>query len=71
MVDAYSCGGCGAEETKCHHIDPKKPVEFYEHRGQLYYRNVHGVKPFELSAVEDPAYPSAAHNPDWAMTFNG
>lgn len=70
MVESYSCGGCGAEEGKCHHIDPKKPVEFYESGGRLYYRNVHGVKPFELSAVEDPAFPSAASDPAWADSFS-
>lgn len=69
MVEEYSCGACGADEGKCRHIDPKKPVEFYEDKGLLHYRNVHGVSPFELSAVEDPAYPSAAHNPDWAMSY--
>ena len=70
MVDEYSCGACGAEEGRCHHINPKKPAEFYEKDGLLHYRNVHGVAPFELSAVEDPAFPSAAHNHEWSMTFN-
>lgn len=69
MVEEYSCGCCGADEGHCNHINPKKPVEFYEDKGQLIFRNVHGVKPFELSSVEDPAYPSAASDPNWAKDF--
>ena len=59
MVETYTCSCCGAEEGNCRHINPKQPVEFYEEGGILIFRNVHNIKPFELSNVLDPAYPSA------------
>ncbi len=68
-VNHYSCGYCGALEGKCQHIDPKKPVEFYEIDGVLVFRNVHGVTPFEFSSVADPAFPAAIHRHDWAMAY--
>lgn len=69
-VDSYSCAYCGKPEGECIHIDPKKDVEFYEMDGYIIYRNVHGIKPFELSAVEDPAFPSAIGNHDWSMRYS-
>lgn len=65
MISTYTCSLCGKEEGDCRHINPKTPVEFYEENGILVFRNVHEIKPFELSAVCDPAYPSAISNHDW------
>ena len=59
MVDSWGCSYCGAGEGKCNHIDPKKPVNFYELNGKLVYKNVFGINPFELSIVADPAYATA------------
>lgn len=59
MVEDYSCSYCGKPEGRCLHIDPNKNVEFYELNGVLVYRNVHKLKPFELSAVNDHAFPCA------------
>ena len=68
-VASYSCAYCCKPEGHCLHINPKKDVEFYELDGTLIYRNVHGITPFELSAVEDPAFPSAIGIHDWAMRY--
>jgi hypothetical protein len=68
-VESYSCSFCGRPEGSCSHLDPNKAVEFYELDGVLVYRYVHAIKPIELSAVEDPAYPSAIGIHDWAMRY--
>jgi hypothetical protein len=63
MVDGYTCSHCGAEIDKCTHISLKKPIDFYEISSgmgtELVFRNVHGVDPYELSVVRDPAFGSA------------
>lgn len=59
MVDDYSCSYCGKPEGKCGHINPEKDAEFYELNGFIVFRNVHGIRPYELSSVADPAFPSA------------
>lgn len=67
MVESWSCAYCGAGEGKCNHIDPKKPVNFYELNGRLVFKNVHDINPYELSIVKDPAYPTAIS--DTQITF--
>ena len=69
-VEGYFCSYCGKPEGQCLHINPNKQVEFYELNGILVYRYVHGISPFELSAVEDPAYPSAISRHDWALKYS-
>lgn len=62
MVSGYTCSYCGADEGKCRHIDPSKPVTFYELNGKLVYKLVYDISAYELSVVRDPAYPQAAHD---------
>lgn len=69
-VDSYACSYCGKAEGQCSHINPEKDVEFYELNGILVFRNVFGITPFELSAVEDNAFPSAIGIHDWAMLYD-
>ena len=69
MVDEYSCSYCGKEEGHCVHINPEKAVEFYELGDTLVFRNVHGLRPFELSAVENPAFPSAIGKHEDSMRY--
>jgi hypothetical protein len=59
MVDGWTCSYCGAMPGRCSHIDPEKPVVFYELKGRLVYKMVYGVDPYELSVVRDPAYATA------------
>ena len=59
MVDGWTCSYCGAEGGRCTHIDPDKPVTFYELKGRLVYKMVYGVDPYELSVVRDPAFATA------------
>lgn len=62
MVDYCSCSYCGKEAGKCSHVpEDNDQVSFYELNGQLVYKNVHGVNPYELSCVSDPAYGTASH----------
>lgn len=69
LVESYFCSYCSAPEGQCSHINPEKDVEFYEYNGVLTFRYVRGITPFELSAVSDPAYPSAIGIHDWAMRY--
>ncbi len=55
-ADSFTCSYCGSEIGKCHHLDPKSNMDFYEYAGQLVFRNACGISPIEVSAVEDPAY---------------
>lgn len=72
VADYFTCSLCGTEIvykndkvlSHCSHIDPESDLVFYKHRdshGQNHavYRNAHGLQPFELSLVEDPAWPIA------------
>ena len=72
LSDYMSCSLCGTpivyKDNKlvscCQHIDPESDLVFYPYKdkhGQEHavYRNVHGIEPFELSIVEDPAWPIA------------
>lgn len=60
MVDYCTCSYCGAEAGKCSHIEESnEKVNFYELNGKLVYKNVHNVKPYELSVVRDPAFATA------------
>lgn len=67
-----SCSLCGTpivyKDDKlvscCSHMDPESNLEFYPYKDQhgqthAVYRNAHGIQPFELSIVEDPAWPIA------------
>jgi hypothetical protein len=58
-VEAYSCGYCGAPAGACSHINLRRPRDFYILDGKLVYRRVHGIKGFECSIVEDPAFVTA------------
>ena len=69
MVDDYTCAYCGKAEGRCVHIDPEKNVEFYELNGVLVFRNVHGIRPYELSSVADPAFPSAISKHEDALRY--
>jgi hypothetical protein len=62
MVDYCTCSYCGAVAGECEHVEEKNDtVTFYEKNGRLVYKNVHGIKPYELSVVEDPAFATAQH----------
>lgn len=70
MVEGCTCSYCGAEVGRCSHIDPEQPVTFYELNGRLVYKLVHGVSPYELSVVRDPAY-GIAIGTDHVLTYKG
>lgn len=55
-ADYFTCSYCGEELGKCHHLDPKSNLDFYEYNNKLVFRNACGISPIEVSAVEDPAY---------------
>lgn len=55
MIEGWTCSVCGAAPGKCHHIDPAKPVVLYELNGELVFKNVHTIRGYEYSIVEDPA----------------
>ena len=60
MVEYCSCSYCGAVAGKCSHVPASnEEVCFYKLNGRLVYKNVHGVSPYELSVVNDPAYGTA------------
>lgn len=62
MVDYCTCSYCGAVAGECTHVpEDNKGVTFYEKNGQLVYKNVHGVRPYELSVVDDCAFNVAQH----------
>lgn len=58
-VEAYTCSYCDAALGSCTHLNPRQPRDFYELNGQMVYRQVSGIKGFETSIVETPAYVSA------------
>lgn len=61
-VESYTCSVCGkemGERNHCTHLHPKEPIDFYELGGQLVFRQVRGIKGFETSIVDTPAYVSA------------
>ena len=70
LVEQYLCSYCGALEGRCSHINPDKNIEFYVLNGILVHRNVAGIQARELSAVEDPAFPSAIGIHDWASRYD-
>ncbi len=61
LVDACSCSYCGAIAGDCSHVPAEDTVTFYDHKGTLVFKNVHGIKAQELSVVFDPAFGTAAH----------
>ena len=62
MVDYCTCSYCGAKAGECEHVEEdNNKVTFYTKQGRLVYKNVHGVKPYELSVVKDPAFATAQH----------
>ena len=62
MVEYCTCAYCDAVAGECSHVpEENDTVSFYKLNGRLVYKNVHGVKPYELSVVEDPAYGTASH----------
>lgn len=62
MVDYCTCSYCGAVAGECIHVkEDNNTVSFYEKDGQIVFKNVHGVKPYELSVVSDPAFNTAQH----------
>ncbi len=60
FVSNYTCSLCDAEMGQCSHIDKRRMRDFYILNGQLVFRNVHGIKGFETSVVQTPAFLSAA-----------
>lgn len=58
-VSKYTCALCHAEMGQCSHIDKRRARDFYVLNGQLVFRNVHGIKGFETSVVNTPAFLSA------------
>lgn len=58
-VERYTCSYCEAEMGNCNHLHPRQPKDFYELNGKLVFRQVAGIKGFETSIVETPAYVSA------------
>lgn len=68
MVDYCTCSYCDAVAGKCSHIpESNDTVSFYKLNGKLVYKNVHGIKPYEYSVVEDPAF-GTAHS-DIVMSY--
>ena len=62
MVDYCTCSFCGAIAGQCGHVkEDNNAVTFYEKENQLVFKNVHGVRPYELSVVDDCAYNIAQH----------
>ncbi len=59
-VSGYICSVCEAELGECSHLDPDAPFDFYLTRdGQLVFRQVYGITPFECSVVGVGAFPSS------------
>jgi hypothetical protein len=67
-VDGYTCSVCNAELGKCGHLSVKNARDFHEVDGKLAFRQVYGIKGFETSIVETPAYVSAIS--DRIMSFS-
>jgi hypothetical protein len=62
LVEYTSCSFCGAKSGECTHVpESNEEVCFYVKDGRLVYKNVHYVKPYELSVVVDPAFGTAQH----------
>lgn len=72
LSDYFTCSLCGTRQvfegdkfiSGCTHLNPEDGVVFYEYQdgdghSRAVYRNAHGLQPFELSIVEDPAWPIA------------
>lgn len=67
LVDYFTCGYCGAENTSrnhCSHITSIKDVNFNLHKdwngkSHLSFLNAHGIQPIECSIVRDPAWAPA------------
>lgn len=61
-VEYTTCSYCGAISGKCTHVpESNSEVCMYVKNGELVYKNVHKVKPYELSVVVDPAFGTAQH----------
>lgn len=58
LVSRYSCGLCHSPAGHCGHINLRRPRDFYMDAvtGKLVYRKCHGIRPFELSEVDTPAW---------------
>ena len=56
----YNCSICGQE--KCRHTGPRDPLKVDPSTQTLAYRNIRGIKGFELSSVASPAYIVAVSN---------
>jgi hypothetical protein len=50
------CSYCMSPVGRCVHIDPRRPVTFYEKDGHVVHKIMRGVTGFETSAVESPAW---------------
>ena len=51
-----TCSYCGSDVGRCYHISKSMAVPFYEKDGHLVHKVMHGIKGFECSAVEQPAW---------------
>ena len=69
MVNYCTCSYCGAEAGKCSHVpESNEQTCLYELNGQLVFKNVHVVKPYELSVVADPAFGTAYSDQPWGYS---
>lgn len=59
-VQSFTCSYCGSPMGACAHLKANSKRDFYELHGKLVYRLCKGIKGFETSSVEDPAYSVAA-----------
>lgn len=57
-VESYSCPICYKAIGQCNHLNPRAARDFRLDpvTGKLIYRRCHGLEPFELSAVQVPAW---------------
>ena len=61
-AEKFTCSVCEKDVGACHHIDPDRKYRTFwsdPATGRLVYKQVHGMKGFETSAVASPAFYSA------------
>lgn len=53
--EGYHCSKCGAERGRCRHTGPKETL-YKDASGELVYRRIYKILPFETSSVKNPAF---------------
>jgi hypothetical protein len=53
--EGYTCSKCGAERGRCRHTGPKETL-YRDTSGELVYRRIYKIVPFETSSVGSPAF---------------